>query len=65
MAGQTTTIVDIVTGEIINAYIFVEALFNSQYAYVEAFLSQNYDAELLRRQYVQVLWRRYSNFRAR
>ena len=40
-AGQTTPIVDSVTGEIINAYIFVGVLSSSQYAYAEAFLSQN------------------------
>jgi transposase len=40
-AGQTTPIVDSVTGEIINAFVFVGVLSSSQYAYVEAFLSQN------------------------
>lgn len=40
-AGQTTPIVDSETGDIINAYVFVGALSSSQYAYVEAFLSQN------------------------
>ena len=40
-AGQTTPIVDRETGEIINAYVFVGALSSSQYAYVEAFLSQS------------------------
>lgn len=40
-AGQTTPIVDSETGEIINAYVFVGVLSSSQYAYVEAFLSQN------------------------
>lgn len=40
-AGQTTPIVDSVTGEIITAYVFVGVLSSSQYAYVEAFLSQN------------------------
>ena len=40
-AGQTTPVIDRVTGEIINAYIFIGVLSSSQYAYVEAFLSQN------------------------
>lgn len=40
-AGQTTPIIDSVTGEIINAYVFVGVLSSTQYAYVEAFLSQN------------------------
>ncbi len=40
-AGQTTPIVDRNTGDIINAYVFVAALSSSQYAYVEAFTSQN------------------------
>ena len=40
-AGQTAPIIDRVTGEIINAYVFIGVLSSSQYAYVEAFLSQN------------------------
>jgi transposase len=40
-AGQTATIIDPDTGEIIPAYIFVAALSYSQYAYVEAFLAQD------------------------
>lgn len=40
-AGQTAQIVDRTTGEAIKAYVFVGALSCSQYAYVEAFLSQN------------------------
>lgn len=40
-AGKTTPIVERETGEIINAYVFVGVLSSSQYAYVEAFLSQN------------------------
>lgn len=40
-AGQTAAIIDRDTGEISNAYIFVGALSSSQYAYVEAFPSQN------------------------
>jgi transposase len=40
-AGQTTEIINDETGEIIPAYIFVAALSYSQYAYVEAFFSQD------------------------
>lgn len=40
-AGQTATIVDAETGEMLPAYIFVAALPSSQYAYVEGFLSQS------------------------
>lgn len=40
-AGQTASIVDTDTGEIMNAYVFVAVLSCSQYAYVEAFLAQN------------------------
>ena len=40
-AGKTTPVVDRETGEIIDAYVFVGVLSSSQYAYVEAFLSQN------------------------
>lgn len=40
-AGQTAFLVDSDTGERIPAYIFVATLPSSQYAYVEAFLSQN------------------------
>lgn len=40
-AGQTAQIIDHTTGEIIKAYVFVGVLSCSQYAYVEAFLSQN------------------------
>jgi transposase len=40
-AGQTAAIIDADTGEIIPIYIFVAALSYSQYAYVEAFLSQD------------------------
>jgi transposase len=43
-AGDTTEIVDPVTGEIIKAYIFVAALSYSRYAYVEAFLTQKASA---------------------
>ena len=43
-AGQTASIVDNITGEIIKAYIFVGVLPYSQYAYVEAFLSQNLES---------------------
>jgi transposase len=37
-AGGTAKITDSVTGEVINAYVFVSALSYSRYAYVEAFL---------------------------
>ena len=40
-AGQTAVIIDRNTGEVIPCYVFVAALSYSQYAYVEAFLSQN------------------------
>lgn len=43
-AGKTASIVDRDTGEIIPAYVFVAALSYSQYAYVEAFLSQNLES---------------------
>lgn len=40
-AGQTATIINDETGEIIPAYVFVAVFSYSQYAYVEAFLSRN------------------------
>ena len=40
-AGQTATMIDRDTGEIIPAYVFVAVLSCSQYAYVEAFLRQD------------------------
>ena len=43
-AGQTTPVVDSVTGEVINAYVFIGVLSSSQYTYVEAFLSQNQES---------------------
>jgi len=43
-AGKTAEIVDNMTGDIIKAYIFVGVLSYSQYAYVEAFLSQNLES---------------------
>jgi transposase len=43
-AGQTASIIDRDTGEIILAYIFVAVLSYSQYAYVEAFLSQDQES---------------------
>lgn len=43
-AGQTASIVDRDTGEIVPAYVFVAALSYSQYAYVEAFLSQDLES---------------------
>ncbi|MGG1515498.1 IS21 family transposase [Paenibacillus oryzisoli] len=43
-AGQTATLVDRDTGEMLPVYIFVAALPCSQYAYVEGFLSQNQES---------------------
>lgn len=43
-AGQTASIIDQDTGELIPVYIFVAALSSSQYAYVEGFLSQNQES---------------------
>jgi len=43
-AGQTTAIVDRVTGEIIHAYVFVATLPCSQYSYVEAFLNREQES---------------------
>jgi transposase len=43
-AGQTAVIRDSVTGDDIKAYIFVAVLPASQYAYVEAFASQNLES---------------------
>lgn len=43
-AGQTLNVVDRVTGELYQAYIFVAVLPSSQYAYVEAFLSMNQES---------------------
>lgn len=43
-AGQTASIIDRDTGEIIPAYVFVAALSYSQYAFVEAFLSQDQES---------------------
>lgn len=40
-AGDTASVIDTVTGEIIPAYIFVASLPYSGYAYVEAFFSMN------------------------
>lgn len=45
-AGQTASIIDTDTGEIIDASVFVTALSYSQYAYVEAFLNQNQESWL-------------------
>jgi transposase len=39
--GQTVSLKDYVTGQIIPAYVFVSVLPCSQYAYVEAFLSMD------------------------
>ena len=43
-AGQTAYLIDTDSGEEIPAYIFVAVLSSSQYAYVEAFLSQNQES---------------------
>lgn len=43
-AGQTASITDSITGENYDAYIFVAVLPSSQYAYVEAFLTQNQES---------------------
>lgn len=43
-AGQTASIVDRDTGELLTAYIFVATLPCSAYSYVEAFLSQNQES---------------------
>ena len=43
-AGHTASIIDSDTGEPIDAYVFVAVLSCSQYAYVEAFLSQNQES---------------------
>jgi transposase len=43
-AGQTAAIISNETGEVIPAYIFVAAFSYSQYAYVEAFLSQDLES---------------------
>jgi transposase len=43
-AGQTVTLVDAETGEVLPAYVFVAVLSCSQYAYVEAFLSQDQES---------------------
>lgn len=43
-AGQTASIVDPDTGELIEAHVFVAALSYSQYAYVEAFPNQNQES---------------------
>ncbi|MGL5649127.1 MAG: IS21 family transposase [Clostridium sp.] len=46
-AGQTATVTESDTGEPISAYIFVAVLPSSQYAYVEAFPSQNQECWIL------------------
>jgi transposase len=43
-AGQTASIINDETGEIIPVYIFVSVLAYSQYAYVEAFLSRDQES---------------------
>ncbi|PKM70817.1 MAG: transposase [Firmicutes bacterium HGW-Firmicutes-18] len=43
-AGTTTPMYDRETGEVMDAYLFVAVLPSSQYAYVEAFTSQNQES---------------------
>lgn len=43
-AGQTAKLSDNITGETYDAYLFVAVLPSSQYAYVEAFISQNQES---------------------
>ncbi len=43
-AGQTATLVDTDTGEVIDVYVFVASLAYSGYSYVEAFLTQNQES---------------------
>ena len=43
-AGQTASIVDRVTGEVISAFVFVATLPCSQYSYVEAFLNRDQES---------------------
>lgn len=43
-AGNTATIIDNITGEVIPAYVFVACLPFSQFAYVEAFLTMNQES---------------------
>ena len=43
-AGQTASVLDSVTGEIYDAYLFVAVLPSSQYAYAEAFMSRNQES---------------------
>ena len=45
-AGDTASVIDTVTGEIIPAYLFVASLPYSGYAYVEAFFSMNQETRL-------------------
>jgi transposase len=46
-AGQKAAIIDSDTGKLIDAYIFVAVLSCSQYAYVEAFTSQNQESWII------------------
>ena len=65
-AGDTASVIDRDTGEIIPAYIFVGVLSYSLYAYVEAFFSQDMDSlDYSTCQHVQVLWRVDTNARSR
>ena len=43
-AGQTASIIDNITGEVIPAYVFVGVLSSSQYAYVEAFSTMSMES---------------------
>jgi transposase len=43
-AGQTASIIHRDSGEMIDVYVFVGVLSYSQYAYVEAFASQNQES---------------------
>jgi len=43
-AGQTASIIDRETGEMVTMYVFVGVLAYSQYAYVEAFVSQDQES---------------------
>jgi len=43
-AGKTMAVADCISGEVYKAYLFVGVLSYSQYAFVEAFLSQNLES---------------------
>ena len=46
-AGQTASIIDNITGEVIKAYVFVAALPYSSYSYVEAFLNRDMESWII------------------